>query len=90
LLPVADRHLAYAREVGARLREAGVRARIDERSESVGRKIRDAELSRVPYMLVTGDREQSRGAVEVRSHEAGELGAMSVDEFIERVYSAAT
>jgi threonyl-tRNA synthetase len=90
LLPVADRHVPYAREVDARLRGAGIRARIDERSESVGKKIRDAELSRAPYMLVTGDREQSEGAVAVRSHGAGELGAMSVEEFIERVYSATT
>jgi threonyl-tRNA synthetase len=90
LLPVADRHIPYAREVEVRLREAGVRARIDERSESVGKKIRDAELSRAPYMLVTGDREQSERALAVRSHDAGELGTMSVEEFIERVYSAAT
>ena len=58
---------------------------VDERSESVGKKIRDAELGRYPYMLVVGDREQEAGAVAVRSHEEGELGAMPVAEFAARV-----
>ena len=80
VLPVADRHLGYAEKVAAELREAGVRVEVDERSESVGRKIRDAELGRYPYMLVVGDREESDGAVAVRSHEEGDLGSMSVDE----------
>ena len=62
----------------AELREAGVRVAADERSESVGKKIRDAELGRYPYMLVVGDREQEAGEVAVRSHEEGELGAMPV------------
>jgi threonyl-tRNA synthetase len=85
VLPVADRHLEYAQRVAAELREAGVRVETDERSESVGKKIRDAELSRHPYMLVVGDREQEAGAVAVRSHDEGELGAMPVSEFAERV-----
>ncbi len=64
VLPVADRHNAYADDAScAELREAGVRARVDERSESVGKKIRDAELSKAPYMLVVGDREQDAGEV---------------------------
>ena len=60
----------------ARLRAEGVRTRIDERSESVGKKIRDAELARAPYMLVLGDKEQEAGAVSVRSHDEGDIGAM--------------
>ncbi len=75
VLPVSDRHNAYASRVAAELREAGVRVGLDERSESVGKKIRDAELGRYPYMLVVGDREQEAGAVAVRSHEEGELGS---------------
>ncbi len=63
--------------IEAELRELGVRARLDERSESVGRKIRDAELAKVPYMLVLGDREVEAGEPSVRSHADGELGAMS-------------
>jgi threonyl-tRNA synthetase len=85
VLPVADRHNEDAGRVAAELREAGLRVEVDARSESVGRKIRDAELGRYPYMLVLGDREQEQGAVAVRSHEAGELGAMPVGEFVARV-----
>ena len=85
ILPVSDRHLEYAGAVATGLREAGVRVTVDERSESVGKKIRDAELGRYPYMLVVGDREQEAGAVAVRSHEDGELGAMPIAEFAARV-----
>jgi threonyl-tRNA synthetase len=85
VLPVADRHNDHAERVAAELREAGVRVEVDARTESVGKKIRDAELGHYPYMLVVGDREQEEGAVAVRSHEAGELGAMPVGEFVARV-----
>jgi threonyl-tRNA synthetase len=76
ILPVADRHNEYAGQVAARLREAGIRSRVDARSESVGKKIRDSELAKAPYMLVVGDREQSGDAASVRSHAQGDLGAM--------------
>ena len=85
VLPVADRHAEYAAQAVAELREAGVRVAVDGRSESVGRKIRDAELGRYPYMLVVGDKEQEAGAVAVRAHEEGELGAMPLAEFAARV-----
>jgi threonyl-tRNA synthetase len=85
VLPVADRHNEYAERVVVELREAGVRVASDLRSESVGKKIRDAELGRYPYMLVVGDRERDAGAVAVRAHEEGELGAMPIAEFAERV-----
>ncbi|MFL5900234.1 MAG: threonine--tRNA ligase [Solirubrobacterales bacterium] len=85
VLPVSDRHSSYAEGVVAKLREAGVRVEVDARSESVGKKIRDAELGRYPYMLVVGDREQEAGAVAVRSHEEGELGAMPAADFSARV-----
>jgi threonyl-tRNA synthetase len=85
MLPVADRHNEHAAAVAGELREAGVRFAIDERSESVGKKIRDAELGRYPYMLVIGDREQEAGTVSVRSHAEGELGAMPQSEFAARI-----
>jgi threonyl-tRNA synthetase len=85
VLPVSDRHVAYAERTAAELREAGVRVDLDTRSESVGKKIRDAELGRYPYMLVVGDREQEAGAVAVRSHEDGEQGAMAAADFAVRV-----
>jgi threonyl-tRNA synthetase len=90
ILPVADRHAELAAEVAAKLGERGVRCRVDERSESVGKKIHDAEVGKYPYMLVIGDREQERDEVSVRSHAEGDLGAMSVNEFIARVESEAS
>jgi threonyl-tRNA synthetase len=90
VLPVSDRHNEYAGEVLAELREAGVRVEADDRSESVGKKIRDAELGHYPFMLVVGDREQEASAVAVRSHEDGELGAMPVAAFAERLRSVYT
>jgi threonyl-tRNA synthetase len=85
VLPVADRHVGQAQEIAGSLGEAGLRVRVDERSESVGRKIRDAELSKAPYMLVVGDKEAEAGVVAVRSHEGGDLGQMDVAGLLERV-----
>jgi threonyl-tRNA synthetase len=81
VLPVADRHIPYALGVAEKLGAEGVRVEVDERSESVGRKIRDAELGRYPFMLVVGDRDEEAGEVSVRSHEQGELGSMDTAEF---------
>jgi threonyl-tRNA synthetase len=84
VLPISDRHAAYAREVAESLREAGLRVEVDERSESVGKKIREAEVLKVPYMLVVGDQEQEAGSVAVRRHREGDLGAEPVGEFARR------
>jgi len=84
VLPISDRHLDYAEEVARRLDAAGVRARVDERSESIGKKIREAELRKVPYMLVVGDSERDAGEVAVRRRREGDLGAMAVAEFAAR------
>jgi threonyl-tRNA synthetase len=81
VLPIADRHVEYAREVAAQLAEAGVRAEVDDRTESVGKKIRDGELKKVPYMLVVGDEEQAEATVAVRKHREGDLGKSPVSEF---------
>jgi threonyl-tRNA synthetase len=83
VLAVNDGNVDYARSVADRLGGAGIRARVDARSESVGKKIRDAELSRAPYMLVVGDREQAGGSVAVRSHDQGDLGSVPADEFVD-------
>ena len=82
ILPLADRHLDYARGIRDRLAAAGVRVEIDERVEKIGYKIREAQLQKVPYMLVTGDREAAEGAVSVRSRFGGDLGARSVEAFV--------
>ena len=85
VLPVADRHNEAAAGLLADLEAAGIRARVDERSESVGRKIRDAELAKIPYMLVLGDREAEAGGAAVRSHADGDIGILSAEEFVSRV-----
>ncbi len=82
VLPISDRHLAYARGVRDRLEAAGLRVELDERQEKIGYKIREAQLQKVPYMLVTGDREAAEGTVSVRSRAAGDQGARPVDGFI--------
>jgi threonyl-tRNA synthetase len=80
VLPIADRHIDYARKVAAQLVEEGIRADVDDRTESIGKKIRDGELHKVPYMLVVGDQEESDGTVAVRKHREGDLGASPVNE----------
>jgi threonyl-tRNA synthetase len=82
VLPISDRHLAYAGTVRDQLAAAGLRVELDERQEKIGYKIREAQLQKVPYMLVTGDRETADGAVSVRSRSAGDLGARPVHEFV--------
>ncbi len=84
-LPIADRHVPYARLVAAELAGRGVRAEIDDRTESVGRKIRDAELQKVPYMLVIGDKEEDEQRVSVRRHGEGDIGSESVSELADRL-----
>jgi threonyl-tRNA synthetase len=85
VLPVADRFNDYGASVAERLRERGARVELDDRSESVGRKIRDAELRKVPFMLIVGERESSEGTVSVREHRAGDVGSEDVEQFGERL-----
>jgi threonyl-tRNA synthetase len=83
VLPIADRHVEYGRQVLAALEDAGLRAQLDERQEKIGFKIREAQLQKIPYMLVIGDREAAEGKVAVRSRVAGDQGARSLADFIE-------
>jgi len=85
LIPIADRHLPYAQEVSAVLKEAGLRVEVDERGERMNAKIRDAQNQKIPYMLVVGDREVEQAAVAVRLRSEENLGAMPVNAFLERV-----
>src|SRR4029077_1436574 len=85
VLSVSDRCNDYGARVCEELSGAGARAELDDRSESVGRKIREAELRKVPYMLVVGEREEREGTVSVREHHGGDAGAMAVVEFGERL-----
>ena len=81
VLPIADRHAAYASTVRDELDAAGLRVELDERQEKIGYKIREAQLQKIPYMLVIGDREAAGGTVSVRSRSLGDLGARPVREF---------
>ncbi len=82
VLPISDRHREYGRHVVARLKEAGLRASLDERKEKVTFKIREAQVQKVPFMLVVGDREAQSGQVSVRNRRHGDQGARSVEQFI--------
>ena len=82
VMPIADRHLDYARRVEHELAAAGLRVEVDERVEKIGYKIREAQLQKVPYMLVIGDREVAEGTVSVRSRSAGDLGARPLADFV--------
>jgi threonyl-tRNA synthetase len=90
VLPVADRFNDYGAAVLQRLRAEGARVELDDRSESVGRKIRDAELRKVPYMLIVGEREETEGSVAVREHRAGDVGREPLAEFVERLRGSYT
>jgi threonyl-tRNA synthetase len=85
VLPIADRHNEYAEQVRAGLVAAGLHAELDDRSESVKRKVRDAELRKIPYMLVVGDREQELGEVSLREHRHGDAGSVPLDAFVRRL-----
>ena len=82
LLPIADRHTEYAKEVKEKLEAVGMRVELDDRNEKIGYKIREARMQRVPYMLVMGDNEVADGTLSVRSRKEGDLGAKTVDQFI--------
>jgi threonyl-tRNA synthetase len=83
VLPIADRHLDYAASVRNQARAAGLRVQLDERQEKIGYKIREAQLQKIPYMLVVGDRESADGTVSVRTRKGGDQGSTPVAAFIE-------
>ncbi len=83
LIPVSDKYLDYAREVAARLEDADIRIEIDDRNETLGRKIRDNQLKRIPYMLIVGEKEAENGEVSVRKSGEGDLGSMKIATFAE-------
>ncbi len=88
VIPIADRHIDYAKQVEDQLREAGIRVKTDASSSRMNAKIRDAQMMKVPYMLVVGDREAENGTVAVRLRDGSDLGAMPVADFIARAQDA--
>jgi threonyl-tRNA synthetase len=82
VLPISDKFLDYAKEVSDKLKKADIRSEVDDRSEKIGKKIRDTELLRVPYMLVVGEKEMNENKVAVRKQGKGDLGVKGIEEFI--------
>lgn len=85
ILPIADAHIDYAKKVKEELQRAGIRVELDDRQEKIGYKIREAQLQKVPYMLVVGDKEKEANAVGVRSRKEGDIGAQKVEDFISKI-----
>jgi threonyl-tRNA synthetase len=88
ILPISDKYNEYAEQVAHSLKQAGIRSEIDDRSEKIGRKIRDTELMKVPYMLIVGEKEMSDGNVAVRKHGEGDQGSIPTSEFVSNILSA--
>src|SRR5207245_464982 len=82
VLPITDRQLPYAKELEAKLKAAGLRVHVDDRSEKVNLKIREAQLQKIPYMLVVGDREAESGQVSVRNRRHADQGVQTVEAFL--------
>jgi threonyl-tRNA synthetase len=90
VIPVAERHVDYARQAAAKLREQGVRVEVDDRNEKLGYKIRAAQVQKVPYMLVVGDKEVAAGTVSLRHRQAGDLGATDAESLGVKIAKLAT
>ena len=85
IIPIAERHNEYARKVGQTLTDAGIRTHVDERNERMNAKVRAAQMQKIPYMLVVGDREADDDAASVRLRSGENLGAMPVSEVVEKI-----
>ena len=85
VLPISDKHLEYANKVKEALQDKEIRVEVDDRAEKIGYKIREAQLQKVPYMLVVGDKEQEAGEVGVRNRKDGDVGAMKLEDFVEKI-----
>jgi threonyl-tRNA synthetase len=82
ILPISDKFLDYAKTVSQQLKKSDIRVELDDRQEKIGKKIRDTELLKVPYMLIVGEKEMNEGKVSVRRQGKGDIGAKSLDELI--------
>ena len=89
ILPISDKFMDYADDLYKKLFDAGIRVAIDDRAEKIGYKIREAQLEKVPYMIIVVEKEANEGNVSVRSRDGGELGSLSVEEFVEKLVAEA-
>ena len=81
MLPISDKFIGYASEVCGKLKELGYRCELDDRAEKIGYKIREAQLGRIPYMVIVGEKELESGNISVRKRDEGDLGAFMLDDF---------
>ncbi len=86
VLPISEKHHSKAAEFYEKLNARGIRCKLDTRSEKVGHKIREAEIQKIPYMCILGDREVEEGGVSVRKRREGDLGSMTFTDFVERIH----
>ena len=85
ILPISEKYVDYAKKVAQVLDNSEIRALIDERSEKTGKKIRDAEMMKIPYMIIVGEKEEADGSVSVRKHGQGDMGTFSQSDFIAHI-----
>jgi threonyl-tRNA synthetase len=85
ILPISDKFMDYGKTILHHLKEAGVRVKLDERNEKIGKKIRDAEMMKVPYMIVIGQKDIDEGKVSVRIHGKGDVGSMPLEDFSQHI-----
>lgn len=85
ILPISEKFMPYCRELNSKLQAAGIRSFVDERNEKIGKKIRDNEVKKIPYMAIIGEKEMEAGAVGVRKQGVGDEGMVSIEEFIQRI-----
>jgi len=85
ILPISEKYLDYACFLKKELEEQNIRVLIDERNEKTGKKIRDAEVGKIPYMLIVGEKEEAEKTVSVREHKVGDIGAVKIDNFVSMI-----
>ena len=90
VLPISEKYEDYAKKVLESINNTDIRGLIDSRDEKIGRKIRDAEVKKIPYMLVVGEKEMSDGVVSVRKHGQGDVGSMTIEEFSDQLIKEIT
>ncbi|MNH36004.1 Threonine--tRNA ligase 1 [compost metagenome] len=82
-MPISEKYADYAKKLSENLNISDIRGLIDNRDEKIGKKIRDAEIKKIPFMLIVGEKEQEENTVSVRKHGAGDLGSLTLDQFVE-------
>jgi threonyl-tRNA synthetase len=85
ILPISEKYGEYAKKVLNLLKKNDIRAEVDNRSEKTGRKIRDAEIKKIPYMIIVGEKEEKENTISVRKHKEGDLGTFAIDDFVKKI-----